>query len=274
LTSAGRKRLRVGLVGAGVMGSMIARAIDSGTCPETDLTAINDIDQSRAEKLTRQLGSAPVCLSHDALIERSDLVVEAAGPDALTGLLPAVVAHGKDLLVLSVGGLIGCEEQLERARDRHTRVYCPSGAIAGLDGVRAAALGQIEGASITTRKPPAGLRGAPYFAERNLDPMSIRDPVTVFEGSAREACRLFPANINVSAALSLAGIGVDETKVTIIADPGSKRNVHEVEVWGDFGRIETRTENVPSENPRTSRLAALSAIALIRRLSSSFQVGS
>jgi aspartate dehydrogenase len=125
-------------------------------------------------------------------------------------------------------------------------------------------VGTIEGAQITTRKPPAGL---------GLDPASLTEPRVIYEGSAREACRRFPQNVNVSAALSLAGIGFDRTRVRIVADPGVSRNVHEIRAWGDFGTIETRTENVPSQNPKTSRLAALSAIALIRGLGSPLRVG-
>ena len=255
------------------MGSMIARAIDRGDCPATELVAINDIADERAQHLKAMLNCQPNVTTSEALVESSDLVVEAAGPDAVGELLPSVIEHGKDLIVLSVGGLVGREEQLREAGRHQTKVYCPSGAIAGIDAVRAAAVGRIDGARITTRKPPQGLLGAPYFKERALDPESLTEETIVFMGSAREACLQFPANINVSAALSLAGIGVDETQVTIVADPHTNRNVHRVEVWGDFGRIETITENVPSENPKTSRLAALSAIALIQRLSSGFQVG-
>ena len=263
--------LRLGLVGTGAMGSMIARSIDRGECPAT-LVGVTDLDGTRARRLAASLASNPPVLPTAQVVEGCDLVVEAAGADALGDLLPRVIGGGKDILVLSVGGLIDREEQIAAAAHR-SRIYCPSGAIAGLDAVRAAAVGRIEGAAVTTRKPPAGLAGAPFFDDAAIDPLSLETATVVFEGSAREACRAFPANINVSAALSLAGIGVDRTRVTIVADPGIDRNIHRVEVWGDFGRMTAVTENVASENPRTSRLAALSAIALIRRLSAPFQVG-
>lgn len=264
--------LKIGLVGAGVMGSTIARAIDSGTCRAV-LVGLSDIDAARAGKLAASLGPGVEIMSTPELVGRAQLVVEAARPAAVADLLTQVIQTGRDLLVLSVGGLIDCESLVEEASRRGCHIYCPSGAIAGLDGVRAAALGRIDSATITTRKPPAGLLGAPYFEENGIDPLSLTDAEVVFEGSARDACRLFPQNVNVSAALSLAGIGVDRTRVRIIADPCVSRNIHQIEIRGDFGRIETVTENVPSENPRTSRLAALSAIALIRRLTGNVQIG-
>jgi aspartate dehydrogenase len=264
--------LKAGIVGTGVMGSIIAQALDGGASG-AELVALNDLDSRRAETLAASLRSRPGVLPVSDLIGRSDLIVEAAAPDAVGRLLGQVIAAGKNLLVLSVGGLIDREEEILEAVRRGSHIYCPSGAIAGLDAVRAAAEGRIDGAAITTRKPPAGLAGAPFFRESGLDPLSLTEARVVFEGSAREACRLFPQNVNVSAALSLAGIGVDRTRVRIIADPEVRRNLHRVEVWGDFGRIETLTENVPSANPKTSHLAALSAIALIRRLSGAFQVG-
>jgi len=264
--------LKIGLIGTGVMGSMIARAIDQGRCVG-QVVAVTDLDEGRARRLSVSLRDRPLVLAPGDLIRASDLVVEAAAPAAIPEILREVIRHRKDLIVLSVGGLIDQEDLLDQAVHEGSRIHCPSGAVAGLDAVRAAGVGIIEGARITTTKPPRGLAGAPWFREKGIEPGSLNEPSTVFEGSAREACRLFPQNVNVSAALSLAGIGPDRTEVRIVADPGVERNIHRIEVWGDFGRIETLTENVPSENPRTSRLAALSAIALIQRLSGSFQVG-
>lgn len=264
--------LKIGLVGTGVMGSMIARAIDDGTCPGT-LVAVSDLDDGAARALAGALKNPPEVGTTPEVVRAADLIVEAAAPTALPPLLSEIVTRGKDLLVLSVGGLIDQDDRLEEAARKGSRVYCPSGAIAGLDAVRAAAGGRIEGARITTRKPPSGLAGAPFFSTTGIDPAEITEARVLFEGSAREACREFPQNVNVSAALSLAGIGVDRTEVRIIADPSLTRNVHTVEVWGDFGRIRTETENVPSENPRTSRLAALSAIALIRTIAASLRAG-
>ena len=254
------------------MGSIIAHAIDDGEVPCL-LVAIADLDRPRAESLAGNLSQPPDIGTIPEIAGRVDLIVEAAGTAAVTEILREAIPRGKDVLVLSVGGLIDASDWIDRATDQGIRIYCPSGAIAGLDALKAANIGKIESARITTRKPPAGLAGAPYLEEHDIDITNLVEPKEVFEGSAREACRGFPANVNVSAALSLAGIGIDKTRVRLIADPGITQNIHEVEVEGDFGVIRTVTENVPSQNPKTSRLAALSAIALLKHLTGTLRIG-
>ena len=143
-------------------------------------------------------------------------------------------------------------------------MYLPSGAIAGLDGIKSAAVGQIVHVTHTTRKPPEGLEGAPYLVERGISLAGLRTEKEVFSGSAREACRGFPANVNVTAAVSLAGIGPDQTRVRILAVPGLTRNCHDIEVAGEFGRLLVHIENVPSENPKTGKLTALSIIRAVQ----------
>jgi aspartate dehydrogenase len=262
--------MEIGIVGAGTMGAIIADAIDRDAGP-VRLVGIADLDQEKARRLSERLMSRPPVLTLSELAERSSVLVECAGVGAVPDVIAAAESHDADLIVLSVGGLL---DRTGPPGSDLSRIYCPSGAIAGLDAIRAAAVGRIDSSSITTRKPPAGLRDNPYLESQGIDLANLTAPRTVFEGSAREACRAFPANINVAAALSLAGIGPDRTTVRIIADPGVERNIHEVEVTGDFGRIRTTTENEPSDNPKTSRLAALSAIALIRGLTTRMRVGS
>jgi aspartate dehydrogenase len=264
--------LKIGIVGAGTMGSLIARAVDRGDVGAR-LVAITDLDRTRAEDLIASLSEMPALENLTELIDTADVVVEAAGIDAVRRMLPAVVERGKQIVVLSVGGLIDMEDWIRRAAGTGAVIRCPSGAIAGLDAVKSLAIGRVESAAIVTRKPPEGLRGAPYLVERGIDLENLREPLVVFEGSAREACRAFPANINVAAALSLAGIGVDRTRVRIIADPHVDLNTHRVEIRGDAGSVTTTTRNVPSENPRTSRLAALSAIALLSGMTGSLRIG-
>jgi aspartate dehydrogenase len=242
------------------MGSMIAHAIDRGEV-RARLVWVADLENARVEGLRRVLEAPPEFGVLPQMVAAVDLVVEAAGISAVRELLPAVIENGKDLVVLSVGGLIDMENWIDPAAEAGTRIFCPSGAIAGLDAVKSAAVGRIDSATIMTRKPPGGLRGAPYLSERGIDLDDLSEPRVVFDGTAREACRAFPANINVAAALSLAGIGVDRTRVQIVADPHARRNSHRIEVIGDAGSITTITENFPSDNPKTSRLAALSAIA-------------
>jgi aspartate dehydrogenase len=153
---------------------------------------------------------------------------------------------------------------MEQSRQSGCRLYLPSGAIAGLDGIKSASVGQIAHVTHTTRKPPAGLEGAPYLVERGISLAGLQEEREVFSGSAREACRGFPANVNVTAAVSLAGIGPDQTRVRILAVPGLLRNCHDIDVEGEFGRLQVHIENVPSENPKTGKLTALSIIRAVK----------
>ena len=265
--------LGIGIVGAGNMGSAISRAIDGGKV-SARLVGLADKDQDAALGLARSLGSHPPVVSIAELAQLSDIVVEAAGPAALREVAPTVISLGKDLVVLSVSGLIDRSDWLDLAAGTGSTIHCPSGAIGSLDAVKAARVGSIESVEIRTRKPPRALEGAPYLEDRRIDLSDLSEPTTVFEGSARDACRGFPANVNVSAALSLAGIGVDRTRVTIIADPTIQHNIHEIEVVGEFGRLETTIENAPSpDNPKTSRIAALSAVALLANLTTRLKIG-
>jgi aspartate dehydrogenase len=159
------------------------------------------------------------------------------------------------------------------AEKNGSRIYCPSGALGGLDAVKAAKVGKIESITITTRKQPQSFASSPFAVQNKIDLASIREPRILFKGNAAEACRLFPANVNVAASLALAGIGMDRTTVSVVADPTIERNVHEVDVVGEFGRMRTILENVPSENARTSKLAAFSAIALLQDLTGSLHIG-
>jgi aspartate dehydrogenase len=207
-------------------------------------------------------------------VEKVDLIVESASQEAVGELLPLAIEKGKDILVMSVGGLIGKEELINRAREKNCRIFIPSGALSGLDAVQSANIGEIKSATLTTIKPPKALLGAPYIEQKGIDLFSFKEPTTIYEGNAREVIKLFPANVNVAAALSLAGIGVDKTKVRIVVDPNAKTNIHKIEVEGDFGKITTQTENFPSpSNPRTSYLAILSAISLLKKLSSPLRIG-
>jgi aspartate dehydrogenase len=208
------------------------------------------------------------------LIERSDLVVEAATQAALLDFGPAVLAAGKHLMVLSVGALVGVLGEWAQAAERHgCRILVPSGAIAGLDGVKAARERRITAVRMETRKPPRGLAGAPYVEDRGIDLAAIREETLIFEGPATEAVRGFPQNVNVVAALSLAGVGPERTRIAIYAVPGLERNQHRITVEGEAGRLAIEVENVPSRNPRTGVLSYLSAIAMLRELGAVVRVG-
>ena len=124
-----------------------------------------------------------------------------------------------------------------------------------------------------TRKPPRGLAGAPWIARQRIDLGAITTETLIFEGPATEAVKAFPANVNVVAAVSRASIGPEKTRIKIYAVPGLERNQHRVTIEGEFGRLRVEIENVPSENPRTGKLSYLSAIAMLRELGASVQIG-
>jgi len=266
--------LKVGVVGCGTIGSEICRAIDEGLV-QAKLVGISDIDLARAECLARSLKTPVPVLSPAELIEASELLVEAASKAAVPSIIRQALERSKDVMVMSVGGLLECaEEMLQLARRQGRQLYVPSGAIGGLDAIKGVMVGKVSRVTLTTRKPPRGLEGAPYVVENGIDLKALKEPTIIFSGSAREAVPAFPANVNVAAALSLAGIGADETVVRILADPTCDKNIHEIEAEGEFGRLFVRMENVPSpHNPKTSYMAALSAIALLRRITASLVVG-
>lgn len=262
----------IGIVGCGAIGRAILKAAAAGklTVPVAGVTSR---DEKSAREFLAPLKNPPPYLDLAALIEKSALVVEAAGGKIVPELAKKVFAAGKDLMVISVGALLDHPEVLDAARQAGRRLFIPSGAIAGLDGIKSASMGEIDHVTITTRKPPGGLDGAPYLTERGISLAGLKDEREVFSGTAREACRGFPANVNVTAAVSLAGVGPDRTRVRIVAVPGLQRNCHQIEAEGEFGRLLVQIENVPSENPRTGKLTALSIIRSIRDAADAVRVG-
>jgi aspartate dehydrogenase len=255
--------VKIGIVGCGTIGSGVARAIEAGTIPAV-LAGLHNRTQARAEALARSLSPSPPILGLSQLVQASDLVVEAATRESLTRIVPACLRERKDVFVISVGGLLDHPEWFREAEERGCSILLPSGAIAGLDGIRGAAAGRLDSVTITTRKPPRGLAGAPYVVEHNINLDALTEETLIFEGTAREACRGFPSNVNVSAALSLAGVGPDKTRVRIVAVPGGAFNQHRIEARGEFGRLVVEIENVPSStNPRTGLLSIYSSIAMV-----------
>lgn len=267
--------LKIGLVGCGAIGSEIARSIDRGEIA-ADLVAVCDRNRSQAEELIGSLNGKPLLTGLTELVNLSDVVVEAASQQAVPAVARAALERGKILMIMSVGALANPDlyrEVKKTAEEHGARVYLPSGAISGLDGLKSASIGQIRKVTLTTTKNPAGLEGAPYILERKIDLSALRSASVIFEGSAADAVRAFPANVNVAATICLAA-REGEVKVRIIADPEIRVNKHEIEIEGDFGRITTKVENVPSpKNPRTSYLAALSAIATLRSIVEPVKIG-
>lgn len=266
---------KIGIIGCGTIGSQLAEAIEQRFSDQAELLALCDNNKEKLSKLQARLATKPRQLSLDELISDCDLVVEAASAEIAYGIAKAALQQGKEVMIMSVGGILDTYKELyQLARDNNGCIYLPSGALCGLDAVNAAYMGRISKAVLTTRKPPKGLEGAPYLKEKNIDLNNIREETVIFEGTAQEAIRGFPKNVNVCAALSLAGIGAERTKVKIITSPGYTANIHEIEVEGNFGKLVARTENVPSPaNPKTSFLASLSAIATLKDVLDVVKIG-
>ena len=281
--------IRVCVVGCGAIGSEICKAIDTDKVNGhvldlgMELTMLIDNHPERIEELCKNLSKKPDLTITDStgldeVFEKVDLVIECASQAAVREFLIPALKKGKDVMILSVGALLcdpGLFEELERiSKEQSCKVYIPSGAIAGLDGLKSGVIAGIYSVELTTRKPPRGFEGNAYVKERGIDLSAITEAKTLFAGSANEAVKHFPENINVAASLSLAGIGPEATRVKIVADPAAKKNKHEIEVKGAFGELFVRVKNVPAmSNPKTSYLAALSAIATLKRISYSIRVG-
>jgi aspartate dehydrogenase len=264
--------MKVGVAGLGAIGRRVCEALADGI-PGVTLAGATARDRERAERFLKSLPAPAPFLTLGALVDASDLVIEASTQAHLEEIAPRALGAGRDLVVLSCGALLGRDDWVALAAEKRCRIHVPSAAIAGLDGVKGARVGAITSITMETRKPPAGLAGAPWIVERKIDLDALTEETLVFEGPAREACRAFPANVNVLAALSLAGIGPDRTRTKIFAVPGQRLNKHRIVVTGEFGRLAIEIENVPTENPRTGKLSAFSTIAFLRDLGASLRVG-
>ncbi|HTZ78464.1 MAG TPA: aspartate dehydrogenase [Stellaceae bacterium] len=265
--------LGVGIGGLGAIGLPVARWLAGGPAG-LRLAAVSARDRERAVgRLAAEKITAPV-MSLGELAARADIVIECVPAAAFDEVTRPAIAAGRTLLVLSAGALLERPGLAEEARRTGARIIVPSGALLGLDAVRAAAQGGIRSARLITRKPPGGLAGAPYLEQHRISVEGLSAPLRVFAGSAREGARGFPANVNVAAALALAGIGPDATELEIWADPTVTRNTHRIEIEAEAARFSMTIEGVPSaENPRTGRLTPLSVIACLRGLVDPLRIG-
>jgi aspartate dehydrogenase len=264
---------RVAIGGFGAIGKVVAQAIDRGI-DGLELAAVSARDVARAGQGMAGFAKPVPVLPINRLWEEADIVIECAPAALLRDLAEPALAAGRTLVVLSCGALLDNFDLVDLARRHAGRILVPTGALLGLDAVQAAAEGEISRIHMITRKPPGGLDGAPYLIANGISVDGLNAPKRVFAGTAREAARGFPANVNVAAALALAGIGPDRTTIEIWADPGVDRNIHRIEVEADAARFSLQIENVPSvENPKTGRLTPLSVIALLKKLASPLAIG-
>ncbi|MFC1479823.1 aspartate dehydrogenase [Candidatus Omnitrophota bacterium] len=264
----------IGIIGCGTIGAELARCAEKALARYVAKIVLYDSDFAKSEKLAEKLSNVTIAAGMEEIIAEADLVIEAACGQIVPEVVKAALDKGKDVMVMSIGGLLGSEDLLEAAREKGVKVILPSGAIAGIDAVKAAKTAGIESVTLTTRKPPKSIKGAPYLSEKNIDVDTLTGETVLFQGSAMEAIKGFPKNVNVSALLSIAGIGAEKTRVRIIVSPEYTRNTHEIEVKGSAGILTMRTENVPSpENPKTSYLAALAAAASLREYFDTVRIG-
>lgn len=259
----------IGILGFGTIGRQLTTAICDGTISASSVRIFDRHPERIEAFIERTDTSVGVSLSVAREFDRLlgvDLVVEAASQAAVREYAIEVLRADCDLVTVSVGALADRtlrKRVIGAAEETNQTVFVPSGAIAGLDAIKAAQSGGLESVSLTTTKHPDGLIGAPYLED--IDVHEYTEPTVVFEGSAAEAAEGFPSNINVAMALSLAGIGPERTTVRIIADPNEQNNVHRIAATGAMGEIETTVRNNPSpSNPKTSYLAILSAIESLR----------
>jgi aspartate dehydrogenase len=263
----------VALAGLGAIGLPLARALDRGI-DGLKLAAVATRDLVRGRARLAGFRDPPPLVDFAALAE-ADIVVEATPAALFERVATPAIEAGRIFIPASVGALLPRMHLVKRAAQTGARIIVPTGALLGLDAVRAAAEGRIDSITMETRKPPAGLIGAPYLEKHGIDMLDITMPTRVFSGNARDAAAGFPANVNVAAALALAGIGPVRTKVEIWADPTLDRNVHIITVEAESARFTMRIENVPSDdNPKTGKITPLSVLACLRGLVSPLKVGS
>jgi aspartate dehydrogenase len=266
--------LTVAIGGLGAIGAHLARALDAGV-EGLRLVAVAARDQEKARRTIGGFRAVPKLVGLSELADEADVVVEAAPAAVFEQIAEAAIGRGRIFVPSSVGALLPRMHLVARARETGARIIVPTGALLGLDAVRAAAEGNVSSVTIETRKPPRGLEGAPYLVENKIDVFAITTPTIVFKGNAFDAAKGFPANVNVAAALALAGIGPERTMVEIWGDPTVTRNTHTIRVEAESARLTMTIENVPSEeNPRTGKITPLSIVACLRGLTSTLKVGS
>lgn len=267
--------LKLGIAGLGAIGMKVARSIDAGNVAGITLAAVSANNLSRAAERVSDFKNPPTVSTLADLSDGADIVIECAPAAVFADIARPAIEKGRCFMPLSVGALLDHMDLVERARQTGARIVVPTGALIGLDTVRAMAVGEIKSVRLETRKPPGGLAGAPHLIKNNIDVENLTEALCVFRGTAREAARAFPANVNVAAALGLAGVGPDATTVEVWADPAVNRNHQTVTIVSDSGEATMSIANIPSdENPRTGRIVANSVIATLLRMTSPLTAGS
>jgi aspartate dehydrogenase len=265
----------IAIIGCGTIGSELAQTIDNGTIPNCLLTAIFDTDAKRSKAVNERLkNKATLFSSFEDFIgspqfNKIDMVIEAASIDAAAVYGMDILRKGKDMMIMSIGVFSDYnfyQNTLQILKSKSNNIFLPSGAIGGIDIIRSVK-NNIESVTLTTTKNNKSLKGAPFFKNNNINIDEIKSKQTIFDGNADEAIKQFPSNVNVSALISLSGIGFKQTSVKVVVDPQESNNIHEIHVKWKFGEFDIKISNKPSqENPKTSYLAILSAIECLRSI--------
>ncbi len=264
---------RVALGGLGAIGLKVARALDDGI-PGLTLTAVSANNREAAAERVADFKTPPPVVGLGDLAGLADVVIECAPAAVFDAIAESAIEAGKIFMPLSCAALLSRPHLEKRAAETGARIIVPTGALVGFDAVRGAAEGGINSVTMKTEKPPKSVKDAPYLAEHGIDVSNLTEPLQIFKGSARDAAVGFPANVNVAAALSMAGIGPDETTIEIWADPDQPRNKHTITVDATSTRFTMVIEGIPTpDNPATGLLTPLSVIATLRGLTSTLRVG-
>lgn len=271
------KLLNIGIVGCGAIGSSLAEVISRDFSKKARIAGLYDIDINKTRYLSDKVckKKSLALSSLDELIKRSQLLIESASSACSWVIVRKALAGGCDVMVMSVGGIVGHTQELISLAERHNaRVYIPSGAISGIDALKAAREGEIRKVTLTTIKNPQSFKGVKYVEDKGIALERIKKETILFEGPAKDAVKYFPQNINVAAVLSIAGVGENRTYVKIVASAAVTKNIHQIEIESNAGKIFTRTENIvhPS-NPKTSYLAVLAAAATLRQILTPVRIG-
>ncbi|MBR4503580.1 MAG: aspartate dehydrogenase [Candidatus Methanomethylophilaceae archaeon] len=260
--------MRITIAGCGSIGQMLAEAADE--MAEVKRIYLTDSDKARAEGLASRLKKGIVVESVEEELYHCDLVIESATQEAAKAIIPKVVARGVDIMVMSVGALVDDDYRksvTEKAAECEAKIYIPSGAVCGTDGLRSSSMGKLDEVELIAIQGPKTLSGVDYVINKGIDVGKLTEKTVVYSGTAREAVQMFPKNVNVAATVSLLGIGFDRTKVTIVMDPETHSNSYELKLKGEFGEMDCSTYNVPApDNPKTSYLSAMSAISALKRI--------
>ncbi|MDP2654562.1 MAG: DUF108 domain-containing protein [Candidatus Omnitrophota bacterium] len=269
------QKVAVGIVGCGAIGSRIAKSVTRELKSFCRLTALYDIDLTRAGMLERNLRARGIVKrSFAQLLNNCDLMVEAVSAPVTRPLIRQALSSGKNVLAMSVGKLLNAQDLFALASRKGCKILIPSGAIAGIDALKAAGLVPIQSITLTTRKPVSGFANNPYIKKHGIDLAQIRGETVLFEGGVAAAVKAFPQNINVAATLALASRAANKLTIRILTSPDYQTNSHEIEVTGESGRITTRTDNVVCpDNPKTSYLAVLSGIQTLREFCLGARIG-